>query len=138
MVCGDGVGRWVLEKAGGVPTPEMTALARAGKDGELKAGVAYDMYTGPGGSISMHSRIDSPHYCTATFLHHVFTYPFRQLRVRRVFGIVDARKEEVIRFNLKLGFRVDGELRDFFPEGKAVVMGMGEGDCRWLGVIPRY
>lgn len=137
IAAGDGVVQWVLEKAGGVLTPEMTGVGIADSEGKLKAAVAYDMFTGVGGSVSLHSRIDSPHFCTRTFLFHIFNYPFRELKVKKVFGIVDERKVKVIRFNTKVGFEIEGRLKNFFPNATAIVMSMREEDCKWLKVIPR-
>ena len=135
IVVGEEVVRWVLERAGGNYNENMTAVGIE-RDGILIAAVAYDGFTGEDGSIFLHSRIDSPHYCTRSFLFHIFAYPFLQLKVRRVFGIVDERKEDVIRFNRKVGFGVDAKLRDYFPEGSAVLMSMGKDKCRWLEYSP--
>jgi hypothetical protein len=36
-----------------------------------------------------------------------------------------------------LGFTVETRIRDVFPDGDAVVMGMYRAQCRWLDLKPR-
>lgn len=133
---GTDVVKWVLEKAGGGYRSEMTGLGVCDEAFQIRAAAVYENWTGPGGSIFMHSRIDSPFWCSRFLLFHVFDYPFSQLQVERVFGIVGEDKASVIEFNRKLGFRVEGALRNFFPSGPAIVMSMGKSECKWLDYSP--
>lgn len=135
IIAGPEVVKWVLDKAGGNYDENMTAVG-VEREGEIIAAVAYDGYTGENGSVFIHSRISSPHHCTRSFLFHIFAYPFLQLKVRRIFGIVDERKKDVIRFNRKVGFQVDGKLVEYFPDSSAILMSMGKDKCRWLEYSP--
>lgn len=122
------VGRWVTEKAGG----EYTHLCKAigyEKNGELIAGVMYDGYTGA--SISMHSRIDGK--VIREFYWMVFDYPFNQLQVKNVRGIVISNNAKAISLNKHLGFKREAMLRDYFQDGDAIVFCMSRADCRFLG-----
>ncbi|MGG1949582.1 hypothetical protein AB1286_33185 [Trinickia sp. NRRL B-1857] len=56
-------------------------------DGELVAGVVYQLYTGPGGSLLMHVASDGTRrWMTRAYLSACFRYPFVQMRCRRVTG----------------------------------------------------
>jgi hypothetical protein len=128
------VGNWVTDKAGGNYTHLCTAIGYE-KDGELIAGVMYDGYTGDkvlkGGQIAMHSRIDK--MPPREFYWVVFDYPFNQLQVKNVRGIVRTNNSKAIKLNNHLGFKREAMLRDYFHDSDAIVFCMGRDDCRFLG-----
>jgi RimJ/RimL family protein N-acetyltransferase len=128
------VGNWVTEKAGGNYTHLCTAIGYE-QDGQLIAGVMYDGFTGKkgesGGSISMHSRIDAR--VPREFYWLVFAYPFDQLQVKNVRGIVRSNNSKAIKLNNHLGFRREALLRDYFQDSDAIIFCMSKEDCRFLG-----
>jgi RimJ/RimL family protein N-acetyltransferase len=70
-----------------------------------------------------------------SFLGEVFRYPFEQLRVQRVTGLVPARNEQAARFDEHLGFKLEGRVRQILPDGDDVlVYGMLKSECRFLNV----
>lgn len=125
------VGPWVCEKAGGQYHSGNPAIGLE-YNGQLIAGLYYDGYTGA--SIAMHSRCDDPRHVTKAFYHLIFDYPFNQLNVKRVTGIVSEANERAQRTNEKLGWKRETTLSDYFPDGNAIVYVMRREDCRWLGV----
>lgn len=125
------VGPWVCEKAGGRYQDGNPAIGIE-HDGVLIAGLYYDGYTGA--SIAMHSRCDDPRHITKTFYRLIFDYPFNQLKVKRVTGIVSSANERAQRTNEKLGWKRETTLSDYFPDGEGIVYKMRREDCRWLGV----
>lgn len=130
------VGKWVVEKAGGIYSGINTAIGVL-NDGKLIAGVMYEGFTGQegsnGGTIFIHSRIDNPSKVTRQFYFMIFDYPFNQLKVKVLRGIVDKNNLCAIRLNEHIGFKRECELRDYFLNSDAIVYAMRKDDCRFLG-----
>lgn len=129
------IGPWVCEKAGGNFKAGDTAIGLE-VDGELKAGILYDSYTGA--SIAMHSRCDDPKAPTLQFFWIIFDYPFNQLKVKRVTGLVSSGNEAAQSIDEKLGWKLETRLADYFPDGDGLVYIMRREDCRWLKFGERY
>lgn len=125
------VGEWVVKKSGGKYHKGNTALGLI-KDGELVVGVMYDGYTGYGGSISMYSRCDNPKATTRLFYFSIFDYPFNQLGVKRCSVLVHENNKNALTLNKKLGFGGDTVIKDYFPDGDAILLAMYKKDCKWL------
>lgn len=123
------VSNWVCEKAGGVYRDGNTAIG-VEIDGKLIAGVMYDGYTGS--SISIHSRIDDSKRLPRKFYWIIFDYPFNQLKVKRLTGIVCVNNLKAQRLNEHIGFKREAVLGDYFPEGDAIVYAMYKDDCKFL------
>jgi hypothetical protein len=137
LVLGEVVGQWVCEKAGG----QWTGLCQAigwEADGELVCGIMYDSYTGPGGSVAMHSRCDAPEKVSRKWLWAIFDYPFNHLAVKRVAGLVPASNLQAQRTNEHLGWKRETTLADYFPDGDGIVYIMRRADCRWLRLGARF
>ena len=129
IVVGDAVGLWVAEAAGCVWTPMTTAVGWE-VGGKLIAGIMYDGYTGA--SIAMHSRVDDPRKVSREWLFAIFDYPFNQLGVKRVSGLVSSANKKAQRVNEHLGWQRETTLADYFPDGDGIVYIMRRSDCRWL------
>lgn len=132
---GEKVGRWVCEKAGGNWTHLCSAIGQE-YNGELIAGIMFDGYTGA--SISMHSRCDDPKHVSRKFFWMIFDYPFNQLKVNRVTGIVSTANTKAKEIDEKLGWIYETTLSDYFPDGDALIYIMRKEDCRWLKLGERY
>ena len=123
------VGSWVCEAAGGCWVPGNPAIG-VEVDGVLVVGVMYDGWTGS--SIAIHSRCDDPRSTSREFYQHIFGYPFNQLGVKRLTGLVAASNQKAQRIDKKLGFREEARLADYFPDGDAIIYIMRREDCRFL------
>lgn len=135
IVQGQEVGEWVTEKSGGHWTHLCTAIGEV-KNGELVAGVVYDGFTHS--SISMHSRIDNPKLVSREFYWAIFDYPFNQLKVNRITGIVKTSNKKAIQLNEKLNFKREALLRNYFPNDDAIIYVLWPQDCRFLKLGKRY
>lgn len=133
MICQDNerVGRWVIEKAGGVWSEGNKAIGIE-KDGILKAGVMYDAYTGANGSISSYFRCDDPKVITKLFYQIVFDYPFNVAKVKRITNIVNENNLHSREITERLGFTQETQLENYFPDGDAIIYRMYRHECRWL------
>lgn len=131
MICQDNekVGKWVIEKAGGVWNDGNVGIGIE-KNGVLLCGVMYDGYTGS--NISMHFRCDNPKYTTRLFYIIAFDYPFNVANVTRITGLVNSSNFKAQKVNEKLGFTKEAVLENYFPDGDAIVYRMYRHECRWL------
>lgn len=125
------VGKWVAEKVGGVYRRGATALGLV-RNGQLVVGILYDGYTGVGGSLEMSARCDDPKVTSKWFYWAIFDYPFNQLGVKRCNVLVHEDNKKAIQLDERLGFVRDTEIKDYFPDGNAVLLAMYKKDCKWL------
>lgn len=135
IVFGEAVGRWVCEKAGGEWTHICQAIGQV-YEGKLIVGVVYDGYTGA--SIAIHSRCDDPRHVSRRFYWTIFDYPFNQLKVKRLTGLVSTANKAAQRVDEHLGFKREAVLKDYFMDGDGIVYVMRKEDCKWLELGKRY
>ncbi len=135
IVLGEEVGIWVGEKA---KTPWTWACQAIGweRDGQLVAGVMYDTFTGA--SVCMHSRVESPHKVSRTWLAAIFDYPFNQLRLKRVTATASTANARAIALNEHCGFVREAILRDYYEDGDAIIYMMTADRCKWLQYADKY
>lgn len=124
--------RFVAERVG---ENQMFNYAAIGleRDGELIAGVLYEQHNGP--NVMMHVASDgSRHWMTPAYMAACFRYPFLQLGVNRITGLVRADNADAQRFDEALGFVHEGTLREGAADGTDLLLyGMLRRDCRYLG-----
>jgi RimJ/RimL family protein N-acetyltransferase len=103
------------------------------EDGELIAGVVFNMYTGP--SICMHvAAVPGKRWMTREYLWRCFAYPFVQLECRRITGLVRVDNLEAQKFDEHLGFKREGLLRQACDDGTDMILyGMLKSECRFIG-----
>ncbi len=124
------VGNWVYNRTGGTfPESICTAIGLA-KNGKIVAGVVYEGFNKA--SVKTHIAIDEKTYLTKEFIHTIFAYPFEQLGVHKLIGIVDSGNTKAIELNKKLGFIQEGVLEGASITGDLILMTMTKPQCRWL------
>lgn len=103
------------------------------EDGELLAGVLFQNHCGP--NILMHVASDGTRkWMTPAYLCASFRYPFEQLGVRRITGLVRADNIDAQRFDEHLGFVREGVMREGASDGADMfVYGLLKRDCKYLG-----
>jgi RimJ/RimL family protein N-acetyltransferase len=127
------VGKWVCDKTGG--TFEHTCSTSIGleRNGELIAGVLFDNFNGR--SINMHVASDgSRGWMNREYLWYCFHYPFEQLGVKRITGLVAASNEDAMKFDTHLGFIHEATLKDAAPDGDLHILRMFKDECRFLRI----
>ena len=124
----DRIGPWVCERTGGTYDPSSAAAIGWEVDGELTAGTLYDLYNGQ--SICMHVASEKP--VTRTFTRTCFEYPFVQLGVKKVIGLVDSTNEKALRFDHHLGFVEEARIKDASRHGDLIILTMTRAQCRWI------
>ena len=96
----------------------------------------YDGYTGS--CICMHSRCDDPRHVSREFYWAIFHYPFNVAQVKIVKALACVINAKAIKVNEHLGFKREALLKDYFPDGDAIVYSMPKEECRWLKLTERY
>lgn len=124
--------RWVYQKVGGVYGPGCVGIGLMDmKTRRLVAGVAYDGFNGS--QVLMHVRIDHRHALTREFCWIAFDYPFNQLGVKRITGLVDKTNKDARKLDEHLGFVQEAVLKCAAPSGKdLIVYRMFKDQCKFL------
>jgi RimJ/RimL family protein N-acetyltransferase len=104
-------------------------LAAVDSKHELVGAVLYNNFRGP--SIETHWAGDG-NWLSRSNLHGIFAYPFAQLGVRRVTGIIHRKNKHARKVAEKIGFKLEGVCRHGFKDGDACIYGLIKSECRWL------
>lgn len=103
------------------------------KDGKLIAGVVYDNYTKA--TIFMHIAIEKGERISRNFLWYMFYYPFVELGVKALRGMIPESNKESINFASGLkGSQLEARLVDAHPDGDMLIYRMFKKDCKYLGI----
>jgi RimJ/RimL family protein N-acetyltransferase len=102
------------------------------QDGELIAGVVFNQYDEA--NVNMHIASEpGKNWLTREFLTCCFAYPFVQLGVNRVTGLVRTDNLPAQKFDEHLGFKREGLVRRAYTDGTdMIVYGMLKEECKWL------
>jgi len=93
------------------------------KDGELVAVVVYDCFSEC--DCNMHIASDGTgRWMNKSLLLAAFAYPFGQLGLRRVTGMVPASNQAALDFDENLGFEREGYHKHALPDGDMISLGM--------------
>jgi RimJ/RimL family protein N-acetyltransferase len=125
----DIVGPWVCEKTGGQWVKGRgTAIGKI-SDGKIVAGVLYEDFNGP--NILCHIACEQ-HSLDREFLGLIHQYPFIQLGVKRITGLVSSANKKSLRLNIKMGFEIEAVLKDACKDGDMMVLVLWKKNCRYL------
>lgn len=127
------VGRWVIERIGGIFHKQGSAAIGLEHEGKLIAGVLFDGYSER--AVNIHLACDKP--LTREFIWFCFYYAFEQLRVKKLLGMVESTNEKALRLNKKLGFVHEHTIKDGSKSGDMVILSMTREQCKWLNAVKR-
>lgn len=131
FVGNDDLCRWVADRTGGNYYAGSGSSIGLARDGEIVAGVLYDNFTGR--AVQMHVASDgSRKWMNREYLRACFDYPFRQLGVNKVIGIVDSTNTDALRFDHHLGFVTEAVIKDAGKHGDLHILSMTRQQCRFL------
>lgn len=100
-------------------------------DKGLRAVVVYDGFSDT--DCNMHIASDgSRTFLTREALVCWFSYPFIQLKLRRVTGLVPAKNETALKFDVGIGFEYEGLCRHALKDDDLIILGMIREKCRWI------
>lgn len=133
----DDVSEWCAKQFG-QPKDYFGACRTIGivQDDKIIAGVIYNNQKESLGvpyMLEMTVASIDKRWATRHNLKALFSYPFIQLRLKRVNTQCDSQDGGLIMFNKRLGFKEEGRHKEAFPTGSdAISFGMLKGDCKWL------
>jgi RimJ/RimL family protein N-acetyltransferase len=122
---------WAQRALGGIRLARDAKTIAAVKGDEILAVVCYDTFT----AFDCHMHIasnGSRRWISRALLREAFAYPFIQCGLRRVTGLVAASNQDAMRFDLHLGFRIEGLCREGAPDGDLFILGMLRRECRFI------
>ena len=119
------------QRAMGVTLAADAKTITAVRGDEILAVACYDVLSPLDCQMHIASN-GSRRWLTRAFLREAFGYPFLQLGLRRVTGLVAASNKDALRFDLHLGFRVEGLCREGAPDGDLFILGMLRRECRFI------
>lgn len=122
---------WAQERIGTGPFRRDAFTMGLEKDGELVAVVVFDNFSVV--DCNMHIASDgSRNWMNKELLLSAFAYPFVQLKLNRVTGLVPAKKPEVVEFDQHLGFKIEGYCHKALPDDDIIILGMLRSSCRFI------
>lgn len=110
-----------------------SSVGWANADGEIVAGVVYNGYQHPNILFHISAETLTPAFVWA-FLH----YPFCQLKVNRITGLIARKNRKSRRFAEHLGATLEGTMHKALVNDDVCIYGLFEKDARkWLDRLER-
>ena len=122
------LGRWLCARTGGEYTGGGRYIGWQ-KDGEIVAVCGYEDYNGA--SLRMHVAGEGQ-WMTKEFLWFSFYYPFEQLQIKKIIGLVDSNNHKALRLDKHLGMVHEATIKDGVPNGDLLILTMTKEQCRYL------
>jgi RimJ/RimL family protein N-acetyltransferase len=130
------VGQWVCARTGGLYDAASTSIGLC-QNGEIIAGVLFDQYNGR--SACMHvAAVPGARWMTKGYLWVCFDYPFNQLKLNKILGLVDSTNLPARRFDEHLGFQLECCVKDAGRDGDLLIYTMTKQQCRHLNMEHTY
>lgn len=127
---------WAEERLACAFDPGARAIGLEGEEG-LRAVSVFERFTE--GDCHMHVATTGTGFAMSrAFVLASFMFPFVQLKQRRVTGLVPAKNDRALRFNLNLGFQIEGRMREAHPDDDTIIMGMLRRECRFIRENNRF
>ena len=115
-------------------------IARYDERDRLLGGVLFTGYRV--GSVHIHMAGFHPQWVSKGMIYLAFDYPFRQLKVNKLFGTVPERNVKARDNDLHLGFKIEYLIEDVYGYSDGVngmyIMSMRKDECRWLKMKMPY
>lgn len=122
------VGKWLHDKIGGVYANEIGSYIGLEKDGVIIAATGYEDFTG----VSVRTHIAVNGKITKEFLRFIFWYPFEQLKVKKLIGLVSSGNEKALKLDKNFGFVEEAIVKDVYKDGDLHILTMTRDQCRFL------
>lgn len=132
MITGPAVVEWVASRTGEHGNYGAATGIGVEKDGQIIGGVVYNEWNGV--NVNMHVAAEDKRWLSKTALWYFFDYPFNQLKVKRITGLVGEGNEHARQFDEKVGFVEETRLKGAHPTGDMIVYVMWRNTCRWLNL----
>lgn len=115
-------------------------IARYSENDKLMGGTLYTDYWG--GSVGCHFAGFHPGWINRELLWLGFDYPFNQLKVKKLFGLIPEWNVQSRNTALRLGFKIEYLTEDVFNRDDGIngmyLTSMRREDCKWLDMKMPY
>lgn len=123
------LGKWICKKTNaGFIAGEEQYIGLINEDGSIAAVTAFSDYNGA--SIRMHVAIEGK--LNREYIRYCYSYPFEQLKIKKLIGLVDSNNKEALRFDLHSGWVQEAVIKDAAPKGDIIVLTMTRHQCRFI------
>lgn len=92
----------------------------------------YESYNGA--SVLGHLTGVGKKWMNREYLWYCFYYPFEELRVNKILGLVESTNLEARKLNEHFGFTLEATLKDAAPKGDLLIYSMVKDQCKWLSL----
>lgn len=123
------LGKWLCARTGGTYTGEGQYIGLV-EGGKILAVVGFEDYNYA--SIRMHVAAEGKRWMTREYLRFCFWYPFKQLKVKKIIGLVSSNNHQALKFDRHLGFVDEAVIKEAAPDGDLVILTMSEKQCRFI------
>ena len=122
----------LYERALVQPTNDLKSLLWYSKRGTIDWVVGYTAWIGK--TVQMHvACVGGYKYTPKSLLYAAFDYPFNKCRVDIVFGVVNSLNDNVLKFDLKLGFKEKMRWEKMHDDGgDLILLEMHKKNCKWI------
>jgi len=121
--------QWLTENTDW-PCSDMVVLIGLEKHGELVAVTGYNCFNGK--SCQQHMAITKGEYMTRSFAWFIYYYPFVQLGLTMLIGIIPENNADIIKLAKHAGFEEQYRIDGGHPGGDLLLCTMKKDQCRPL------
>ena len=127
------LGKWLCERTGGTYVPGAGTYIGLERNGNLCAVVGYEDFNGA--SVRMHVAAENGRrWMVKDYLWFCFYYPFEQLGVKQIIGLVSSANKQAFDFDMNLGFKHVATVPNACPDGDMLILTMNRAECRFLSI----
>lgn len=130
----DTIGPWVSRETGGSYVPGSGQTIALFDGDNLLAAVLYDTFNGANIHMSV-AAVPGARWLNREFLRVAFEYPFLQLGVKRITGMVAESNHQARKFDEHLGMELEATLLNAHPDGNLLIYVMHRDKCRWINNV---
>jgi RimJ/RimL family protein N-acetyltransferase len=124
----DELGEWLCSRTGGKYVKGSEVYIGLETEGKIVAVAGYADFNGA--SIRVHLAVDGK--ITPEFLWYGFHYPFEELKVKKLIGLVSSNNKKALRLDKHFGYVEEAVIKDAVPEGDLHILTMTKEQCRFL------
>lgn len=114
------VGKWVADQVQQRCTWGSFYAMGAEANGELTAGVVFNNFNET--NATAHIACSKPNRLFSDLVDHAFLYAFKECKLRRLTGFVEADNHKALRLDKHIGFVEEGIMRQAGSDGQDMIM----------------
>ena len=123
------LGAWLCSRTGGEYIPGAGVYIGNERCGKIVAVAGYEDYNGA--SVRVHIAGEG-NWLTRDFLWYGFYYPFEQMKVKKLIGIVASTNKKALKLDLNFGYVQEAIIKNAAPGGDIYILTMTKDQCRFL------